>query len=227
MRAGQWFLGFSRGATIPCLMLLTTKLIAPEGSRSTSVGSALDPHFYLGPNVLDRELEAIFARSWQHAGHVTDLPETGTYLTATAGDQPVLLPRGDDGEIRAYRNVCRHRGSQLLTGSGRCKKAIRCRYIDLHPDQVTVWQMVPAGIDQTRDIWGCFGPRRRGPLTRIAQRLNHHVNGTVLDEDIDLVAAVRRGIRTRGYRPRPLADKERAVGWFADRIRADLGEAVA
>jgi choline monooxygenase len=96
--------------------------------------------------------------------------------------------------------------------------------IDLHPDQVTVWQMVPAGPGETRDVWGCFGPRRRGPVTRLAQRLNTHVNSGVLDEDIDLVAAVQRGIRTRGYRPGPLAAKEGAVGWFADRIRADLGE---
>ena len=67
-------------------------------------------------------------RTWQYAGHVGDLPEPGCYLTATAGDQPVLVLRGDDGEIRAFRNVCRHRGSELLTGAGRCKKAIRCRY---------------------------------------------------------------------------------------------------
>ena len=110
-------------------MILTTKLIEEvEESRSTGVASALDPRFYLGRNVLDRELEAIFACNWQYAGHVADLRETRTYLTASAGDQPVLLLRGDDGEIRAFRNVCRHRGSQLLTGSGRCKKAIRCRY---------------------------------------------------------------------------------------------------
>jgi choline monooxygenase len=87
--------------------------------------------------------------------------------------------------------------------------------------------MVPAGLDVTTDVWGCFGPERRGPLTRLAQRLNAHVNSGVLDEDIDLVAAVQRGIRTRGYEPGPLAAKEGAVGWFADRIRADLGEVPA
>ena len=367
------------------------------GTGPAPIPRALSPRFYLDPGVLDRELETIFSRTWQYAGHVGDLPEPGTYLTALAGDQPVLVLRGDDGEIRAFRNVCRHRGSQLLTGSGRCKKAIRCRYhgwtydatdgrllgvpehrgyaeldksrlglmparvealagllfvnldpeapslaevtgplgerleryrlselvrfsdfgetrqpanwklvaenylegyhvpiahpglmrmydykrysfelhdswawfeaplrdspsgnrlerlyqrvvrpmpglseqdrrvwryafvypnttIDLHPDQVTVWQMVPAATDETKDVWGCFGPTRRGPLTRLAQRLNTHVNSGVLDEDIDLVAAVQRGIRTHGYEPGPLAAKEGAVGWFADRIRADLGE---
>ena len=49
-------------------------------------------------------------------------------LTATAGTQPVLVLRDDEGELRAFRNVCRHRGSRLLAGSGECGKAIRCRY---------------------------------------------------------------------------------------------------
>jgi choline monooxygenase len=367
-----------------------------NGSAPT-VAKALDPSLYLDRDVLERELETVFARTWQYAGHIADLLEAGSYLTATAGDQPVLVLRGDDGEIRAFRNVCRHRGSQLLTGSGRCKKAIRCRYhgwtydatdgrllgvpehrgfaeldkarlglmparveslagllfvnldpdapslasttgdlasrleryslpdlvrfsdfgetrqpanwkivaenylegyhvpiahpglmrlldykrytaelhdgwawfeapmrdapssnlrerlyqrlvrpmpglgdadrrvwryafvfpnttIDLHPDQVNVWQMVPAGTGETRDVWGIFGSRKRSPITRLAQRLNHKVNGEVLDEDIDLVAAVQSGIRTRGYEPGPLAPRERAVGWFADRIRAELAE---
>ena len=40
----------------------------------------------------------------------------------------MLVVRDDDGGLRAYRNVCRHRGSRLLSGSGQCKAAIRCRY---------------------------------------------------------------------------------------------------
>ncbi len=40
----------------------------------------------------------------------------------------MLIVRTEEGELRAFRNVCRHRGSELLTGSGRCKRALRCRY---------------------------------------------------------------------------------------------------
>ncbi len=96
----------------------------PEGP----IGPALSARYYTDPLVLQRELNTIFQRTWQYAGHVGDLPEAGSYLTAYAGDQPVLVLHGDDGEIRAFRNVCRHRGSELLTGHGRSKKAIRCRY---------------------------------------------------------------------------------------------------
>ena len=58
----------------------------------------------------------------------SSLPEPGSYFTASAGTQPVLLLRDEQGTLRAFRNVCRHRGSRLLSGSGECGKAIRCRY---------------------------------------------------------------------------------------------------
>ena len=61
-------------------------------------------------------------------GHVGRLPNPGDYLTSRAGSQPVLVLRDEHGELRAFRNVCRHRGSRLLSGSGQCGKAIRCRY---------------------------------------------------------------------------------------------------
>jgi choline monooxygenase len=106
----------------------TDSLVNAGPTRTSSRGEALDPSLYHDPEVLEAELGSIFARSWQYAGHVGELAEAGDYLTARAGDQPVLVLRGYDGELRAYRNVCRHRGSELLSGSGHCKKAIRCRY---------------------------------------------------------------------------------------------------
>jgi choline monooxygenase len=88
----------------------------------------LEPRFYRDPALAELEEERIFARSWQLVAHASQLANPGDYLTGTAGSQPVLVVRGDDGELRGFRNVCRHRGSRLLTGSGRCGKAIRCLY---------------------------------------------------------------------------------------------------
>jgi Rieske 2Fe-2S family protein len=99
--------------------------------------------------------------------------------------------------------------------------------IDLYPDQVNVWQIRPAGTDLTADAWACFRHRDSGPVERLVQRVNNKFNNLVLDEDIDLVARVQTGTRTRGYRPGPLAASEAAVGWFADHIRADLGAVAA
>jgi choline monooxygenase len=88
----------------------------------------LEPSHYRDPQITELEEQRIFARSWQLVAHVSRLPNPGDYLTSTAGSQPVLVLRDEAGELRAFRNVCRHRGSRLLSGSGQCGKAIRCRY---------------------------------------------------------------------------------------------------
>jgi Rieske 2Fe-2S family protein len=100
----------------------------PAAPGRAPLGPALEPNLYLEPEIVRLEQQAIFERTWQLAGHVGDLAEPGTYLTTDVGDQPVLVVRDHDGEIRAFRNVCRHRGSRLLSGTGSCGKAIRCLY---------------------------------------------------------------------------------------------------
>jgi Rieske 2Fe-2S family protein len=98
----------------------------------TTVGrarsAALDPGLYVDPDSLEREQEAIFARSWQLAGHVSDLSQPGRYLTAQVGGESVLVVRDEDRELRAFRNVCRHRAARLREGRGECGKALRCPY---------------------------------------------------------------------------------------------------
>ena len=91
-------------------------------------GTALEPRLYIDPAVLEAEQELIFERTWQFIGHVSALPRPGSYITGSAGNQPILVVRDHDGRLQAYRNVCRHRASKLLSGAGQCKGAIRCRY---------------------------------------------------------------------------------------------------
>jgi choline monooxygenase len=366
---------------------------------STPTARALAPRLYTDPALMEAEQRLIFERTWQLVGHVADLPNPGSYITGRAGDQPVLVVRDESGELRAYRNVCRHRGSRLLSGSGQCKAALRCRYhgwtyrldgtligvpeglafgekldksrlgllparveemcglvfvnldrdatplaelvgdlperlaryriptlepfspstgtqpanwkivadnylegyhipiahpglmrmldyrgysaevhehyvwyeaplrekpssnrlerlyaqlvtpmpglgpedrhiwryafiypnttIDLYPDQVNTWQMLPGGIAATSDTFGGYRAPGADPRTRLVQWANNRLNSLVLDEDIDLVANVQQGLATRGYECGPLSARESAVAWFADRIRADLAPALA
>jgi len=373
--------------------------IAVPTPTATAAGTALAPGLYTDPSLLDVEQRRIFERTWQLAGHVMSLPQPGSYLTAQAGTQPVLVVRDEQHGLRAYRNVCRHRGSRLLSDSGQCKAAIRCRYhgwtyrldgsligvpeglgfgerldkaalglmparveelcglvfvnldldaapladlvgdlpkrlapyrietlrsfspgggsqpanwkaiadnylegyhipiahpglmrmldykrydvevhdhyvwfeaplrdkpssnrlerlyarlvtpmpgldeddrrvwryafiypnttIDLYPDQVNTWQMLPDGVARTRDTFGCYRPAGTDPRTRFVQWANGRLNTLVLDEDIDLVDNVQRGLMTRGYVPGPLGAREAGVAWFADRIRADLAPVLA
>jgi phenylpropionate dioxygenase-like ring-hydroxylating dioxygenase large terminal subunit len=378
---------------------------APAGpavnhSAAPIPGTALDPRLYIDPTLMDAEQELIFERTWQLAGHIGSLPRPGSYITASAGNQPVLVVRDEHHHLRAYRNVCRHRGSRLLSGSGQCKAAIRCRYhgwtyrldgtligvpeglsfaerldksafglmparveemcglvfvnldpeatplaalvgdlpqrlaryriesledfapasgssqpanwkavadnylegyhipiahpglmrmldykhydvevndhyvwfeaplrakpsrnrlerlyanlvtpmpglgdqdrrvwryvyiypnttIDLYPDQVGTWQLLPDGVARTRDVFASYRPAGTNPRTRFVQWANQRLNTLVLDEDIDLVDNVQQGLMTRGYRCGPLSRREAAVGWFADRIRADLAPVLA
>ncbi len=55
------------------------------------------------------------------------LPQAGSYVAHDAAGTPIVAVRGSDGEVRAFRNACRHRGTQLVDGAG-CEKAFVCRY---------------------------------------------------------------------------------------------------
>jgi phenylpropionate dioxygenase-like ring-hydroxylating dioxygenase large terminal subunit len=96
--------------------------------------------------------------------------------------------------------------------------------IDLYPDQVMTWQIRPDAVRTTRDTFMAYRSRAPGLRTRLAQRLNAKLNGLVHTEDVDLVENVQAGLETRGFTPGPLSGREAAVAWFADRVRADLGE---
>ncbi|MFN8160801.1 MAG: aromatic ring-hydroxylating dioxygenase subunit alpha [Solirubrobacterales bacterium] len=367
----------------------------PAGAARPGPGTALDAAMYFDPEVARREQRAIFGRTWQIAGHVSDLPEAGSRLTASAGSESVLVVRGKDDELRAFRNVCRHRGRRLVTERTGCARAIRCAYhgwtyaldgsllgapeirgfqggldraalglhearvevlsglvfvnldpgatplaelvgdlaerlepydipsllrskgaedhrqganwkivadnylegyhvpiahpglmrmldyerylpdiregyvwfeapmresrsesrverlyqrlvrpmgrlddadrsiwryvfiypntaLDLYPDQIGYWQINPDGPEGTRDSWALMRPTGEGARERFIRRLNDRVNELVNDEDVELVEAVQRGLKTDGYRCGPLNDREAAVGWFAARVREDL-----
>jgi Rieske 2Fe-2S family protein len=82
--------------------------------------------WYADPDVLRREGERIFARAWQYAGHTGQIGETG-FFASSAGQIPVVVTRARDGELRAFLNVCRHRGHIVASGSG-SRESLQCPY---------------------------------------------------------------------------------------------------
>ena len=66
-------------------------------TTAEAVPAALSPHFYRDPEIVEQEQTRIFARTWQFVGHVSQLPEQGHYMTASAGVEPVLVLRDNDG----------------------------------------------------------------------------------------------------------------------------------
>ena len=82
---------------------------------------------YSDPEVTTRERERIFARSWQYVGHFGQLGHNPGYLACRVGDIPIVVTRDREGHLRAFLNVCRHRGSVLATGAAE-RETLQCPY---------------------------------------------------------------------------------------------------
>jgi choline monooxygenase len=83
--------------------------------------------WYTDPDVLRREGERIFARAWQYVGHTGQVRENGSFFASVAGQIPVVVTRARDRELRAFLNVCRHRGHVIAAGQGK-RGALQCPY---------------------------------------------------------------------------------------------------
>jgi Rieske 2Fe-2S family protein len=91
-------------------------------------GHSLDAAFYTSPEMFRADLDIIFGRHWIYVGVEPEIPEPGDVLTADFGQHAVLIVRHDDLSVRAYHNVCRHRGARLVQGPSATVGNIVCRY---------------------------------------------------------------------------------------------------
>jgi choline monooxygenase len=88
----------------------------------------LDPSLYAAPESFALERDRIFSKSWQLVCPASRVAQSGSYVATEIAGLKVFVLRGRDGVLRAFRNVCRHRGARLLAeGSGKCGP-IRCPY---------------------------------------------------------------------------------------------------
>jgi len=76
-------------------------------------GYGLPGFIYNHPDVFAAELEFIHYKEWQFACHTAELQDVGSYLTLQIGAHPIIIVRGSDGNLRAFHNICRHRGHKL------------------------------------------------------------------------------------------------------------------
>jgi Rieske 2Fe-2S family protein len=91
-------------------------------------GHSLEQAFYVSPEVFRADLALIFGRHWIYVGVEPDVPEPGDVMTIDIGPTAVLLVRGDDMAVRAFHNVCRHRGSRLVDEHKATVGNLVCRY---------------------------------------------------------------------------------------------------
>lgn len=89
----------------------------------------LPASWYRDPDLFERERREVFARHWMLFTWSGRLARPGDYVAGTVAGFPVFAVRGEDGVVRAFHNVCRHRAAQLVAdGEGRCGKQVVCPY---------------------------------------------------------------------------------------------------
>ena len=97
--------------------------VLPDAGRSLGI----PPACYADDALLALEQRAVFHSGWVGLGRADRWPNAGDYSALDIGGVPLIVVRNKSGELKALANTCRHRGSQILTGDGNCKK-IKCPF---------------------------------------------------------------------------------------------------
>lgn len=91
-------------------------------------GWSLPAWTYSDPEFFEVEMHRLIRPSWQIVCHVSDIPHAGDYQALEYLGESVIIVRGTDDRIRAFTNVCRHRGARLLDGPSGCARQLVCPY---------------------------------------------------------------------------------------------------
>ncbi|HYJ30318.1 MAG TPA: aromatic ring-hydroxylating dioxygenase subunit alpha [Allosphingosinicella sp.] len=101
---------------------------APHLAPAPEPALSLPGWIYSDPEYFAVEMERVIRPAWQIVCHESDIAEAGEWRTLEWLGESVIVVRGGDGEARAFHNVCRHRGSRLVTGGAGCAKRFTCPY---------------------------------------------------------------------------------------------------
>ncbi len=110
-----------------------------DASRSYTLPASM----YYEPATFREEATNIFHRSWLYVAHVSDLAEPGQYVTAEFVGQRVYVIRTEKHGLKAFFNVCQHRGHSLLKGKGKARNLIVCPYHAWSYDHAGALQAAP------------------------------------------------------------------------------------
>ncbi|HLZ90777.1 MAG TPA: aromatic ring-hydroxylating dioxygenase subunit alpha [Candidatus Acidoferrum sp.] len=90
--------------------------------------STIPAPWYRDPAVQDLELAAVFGKQWQVAGRLDQVRKSGEFFTTGIAGEPVVVVRGEDAQLRAFFNVCRHHAAAVVPQTHGCAKQFRCPY---------------------------------------------------------------------------------------------------
>jgi len=133
---------------------LQQQLAAVLPDEHLSLG--IPPACYADEGLLSLEKHAVFHHGWLVLGRADRWPAAGDYAALEIGGVPIIVLRNKSGELKAFANSCRHRGSQMLTGDGNCNK-IKCPFhwwtYDLD-GKLKVYSRMESAVDFNADEFG-------------------------------------------------------------------------
>lgn len=97
-------------------------------ATSRRPGHSLDQAFYVDQEIFDADVDRIFMRHWLFAGHVDRVSKTGDYFLFEFAGESLIIVRGTDDVVRAFYNVCRHRGSRICRDPSGQVRSLVCPY---------------------------------------------------------------------------------------------------
>jgi choline monooxygenase len=90
--------------------------------------STIPAPWYFDKRIAALERSSVFSATWQVVGRLDQLQSPGQFFTAELAGEPIVVVRGDDNQLRAFFNVCRHHAAAVVTEPQGCAKQFRCPY---------------------------------------------------------------------------------------------------
>lgn len=90
--------------------------------------STIPAPWYFDPRIAELEGASVFSATWQAVGRADQVRENGEFFTGEVAGEPLVAARGEDGQLRAFYNVCRHHAAAVVTEAQGCVKQFRCPY---------------------------------------------------------------------------------------------------
>lgn len=108
---------------------MNTRDIVPDWIGAIQPDSGIIPAFISGnQDVFERETRTLFLSTWQFVAHESEVKNAGDYVTRMMGQIPVIVSRGEDGQIRVFINICRHHGMKVCRIESGHGPVFRCPY---------------------------------------------------------------------------------------------------
>lgn len=106
---------------------MTTLLQQWQPLNLVSEAVTFPAEMYTSSDIYRLEQERIFGKAWYYVGNISQLQGPGSYFTIEIAEQPLIILRNREGDLRAFFNICSHRAAPLALGSGQCNR-LTCLY---------------------------------------------------------------------------------------------------